>query len=182
MSIKRKLGMTIALTLTAASLAACSGGGNTTTAATTTAATTQGTTASQSAEATGYTFTYKGVTMGMNTDASVIDGLGDYKEKTETPSCAFEGNDNQYYYGSFYLCTGSDGDNEVITSIWFADDTVETDEGVCIGDSSEKVAEIYGEDGFNGTNAYVYDKDFCRLTFIISDGTVSDITYVYKNN
>ena len=128
----------------------------------------------------GYTFTYKGTTLYMGQDASVLEKLGDYKDYSETPSCAFEGNDKQYYYGSFYVCVGTLNGKELIDNIWFADDTVETDEGLCIGDSKDKVEELYGADGFNGINAYVYEKDGHKLTIIINSDEVSSIQYGYN--
>lgn len=135
---------------------------------------------SNSGTASGYVFTYKGVQIYAGEDASVIEQIGEYKDYSESASCAFEGMDKQYFFGSFYITTGTLSGNEFIANYWFVDDTVETDEGLCIGDSQDKVEQIYGADGFNGTNAYIYDKDDCELTIIIEDGSVSSIQYAYN--
>lgn len=137
--------------------------------------------APSSSGASGFVFTYKGVEIYAGEDASVIEELGEPKDYSESMSCAFEGMDKQYFYGSFYITTGTLKGHEFIANYWFVDDTVETDEGLCIGDSQDKVEQIYGADGFNGSNAYIYDKDDCELTIIIEGGTVSSIQYAYNN-
>ena len=130
-------------------------------------------------ENSSYTFTYKGKQIYIGQDASIIDSLGECKDYSESASCAFEGMDKQYFYGSFYVTTGTLDDREFVTAFWFVDDTVETDEGLCIGDSAEKVEELYGADGFNGTNAYIYDKGECELTIIMESDMVNSIQYAY---
>ena len=151
--------------------------------ASTTAKTQESTTESTSETVSGYTFTYKGVKIGIGQDASVIDQLGDYKSCVETKSCVFQGMDSQYSFGSFVITTGGDDSGTVVTGFWFSDDTVATDEGIAIGDSSEKVEAAYGADSFNGTNAYILEKDKCRLNIIMnSDGdSVKEISYTYLN-
>ncbi len=126
-----------------------------------------------------YYFTYKGTDIHTHAEAAdIIAALGEPKDKQESASCAFEENDIQYFYGSFYLTTGTLKGVDYITALWFADDTVETNEGLCIGDSKEKVEKIYGTDGFNGTNAYVNKKGDMELTIIIKDDAVSSIQYI----
>ncbi len=125
-----------------------------------------------------FVFNYKGTDLYIGEDAAVVEKLGEYKEKTETQSCAFEGKDTCYFYGSFYLTVGNPGDGkDVITAFWFTDDTVQTKEGLCIGDSKDKVEEIYGAEGFNNLNAYIYSKDICQLTIILENDAVSSIQY-----
>ena len=183
--MKNKFILLTAVCVCAFALAACGGSGSSD--STTTAAAGQTQTAgdqsapSDNGQASGYVFTYKGVQIYAGEDASVIDQLGEYKDYSESASCAFEGMDKQYFYGSFYVTTGTLKDQEFIANYWFVDDTVETDEGLCIGDSQDKVEEIYGADGYNGTNAYIYDKDNCELTIIIEDGMVSSIQYAYNS-
>ena len=183
--MKNRFILAAAVCLCVIALAAC-GGSNPkeTTNATSAAGGGEATTAAapnQSSSASGYVFTYKGVQIYAGEDASVIEELGEPKDYSESMSCAFEGMDKQYFYGSFYVTTGTLKGHEFIANYWFVDDTVETDEGLCIGDSQDKVEEIYGADGYNGTNAYIYDKDDCELTIIIEDGCVSSIQYAYNN-
>lgn len=135
-----------------------------------------------SSDEKGYTFTYNDVEIYIDEDAAaVIDGLGDYKDYSESATCAFEGMDKQYFYGSFYVTTGTLDAREFISGFWFVDDTVETDEGLCIGDDEDKVKQLYGEDGYNGSNAYIYTKGLCELTIIVEDGSVSSVLYSYKS-
>lgn len=103
--------------------------------------------------------------------------LGKEKEYTEAQSCAFEGLDKTFYYGSYYVSTYPDGDKDRVNMIWFADDTVETDEGISIGDSEEKVLEAYGQGQEAGAGGIVYVKGNTKLTFIIDNGSVADISY-----
>lgn len=144
------------------------------------------TSGSDSAEPIGYTFTYKGVKLYMDMDAEeAVEALKDYQkgEPNTTASCAFEGLDYEYFYGSFYMCTGTLNGRDLVDNILFMDDTISTDEGLSIGDSKEKVEELYGADGFNGINAYQYKEEPCWLTIIMdSTGeTVESIMYGYKN-
>ena len=57
------------------------------------------------------------------------------------------------------------------------DDTVKTEEGISIGDSKEKVEEVYGADSFNGVNAYQVSGGEMSLTIIMDNDKVSSIQY-----
>ena len=125
-----------------------------------------------------YTFVYNGVAISPHTDATpVVEALGEPKSYTEEASCAFEGLDKTYYYGSFYLATYPMDGKDYIYTIWFADDTVTTAEGIRIGSTQAQVEEVYGADAFNGTNAFEMTKGNSRLTVLITDGVVSGVRY-----
>ena len=125
-----------------------------------------------------YTFLYKGTEIAMKEDAApILEALGEAKSYTEAASCAFEGLDKTYYYGSFYLYTYPDGETDRVNMVVLCDDTLSTPEGLTIGDSKENVESIYGPDGFNGVNAYVYTRGDCTLTIIIDNDNVSSIQY-----
>lgn len=129
-------------------------------------------------EATGYVFYYNGVTIYAGQDMSEIeDALGDPVDYFEAESCAFQGMDKTYTYNSVIITTYPDGDKDYVYTIQLKDDTVETAEGVCIGDTTESVVSAYGESETDSDTALVYDKDNCELTFIMDEGVVSDITY-----
>ncbi len=126
----------------------------------------------------GFVFTHNGVDIVMNAPAAdVLAGLGTPKSQTEEPSCAFEGLDKTYYYGSFYLQTYPMEDADYIYCLWFVDDTITTAEGIYIGASEAQVKAAYGEDAFNGSNAYVITKGDSKLSVIIEGGVVTQITY-----
>lgn len=123
-------------------------------------------------------FIYNGVEIAPHADAApVIEALGEPKSYTEETSCAFEGLDKTYYYGSFYLATYPMDGKDSIYTIWFADDTVTTAEGIRIESPQSQVEEAYGADSFNGTNSYVITQGQSRLVILIAEGAVSGIRY-----
>lgn len=109
--------------------------------------------------------------------ADILEALGEPKTVTESPSCAFEGVDKTYYFGSFYLTTYPGKDGERVSGLWFADDAAATPEGIAIGSTREAVETAYGTDGFNGVNAYYLTKDNSKLTIILIDGVVGSVQY-----
>ena len=130
------------------------------------------------AEEENLTFVYHGVAISPHGDAApVIEALGDPKSYTEESSCAFEGLDKTYYYGAFYLTTYPMDGKDYVYTLWFADDTVMTAEGIRIGSTQTQVESAYGADVFNGTNAFELTKEKSRLTILVTDGLVSGIRY-----
>lgn len=126
----------------------------------------------------GYVFTFNGTDIAMHAEATdIITALGEPKTYTEEASCAFTGLDKTYFYGSFYVQTYPVGDKDYIYSVWFADDSVTTQEGVYVGMSQADVETKYGTEGFNGSNAYIMTKGESTLTVILKDGVVSSIQY-----
>ena len=125
-----------------------------------------------------FTFIYQGVAISPHGDAApVIEALGDPKSYTEESSCAFEGLDKTYYYGPFYLSTYPMDGKDYIYTLWFADDTVATEEGIRIGSNQADVESVYGAYSFNGTNAYALIKGNSKLMLLITEGEVSAIRY-----
>ena len=125
-----------------------------------------------------FTFIYQGVAISPHGDAApVIEALGEPKSYTEESSCAFEGLDKTYYYGPFYLATYPMDGKDYVYTLWFADDTVATEEGIRIGSNQADVESVYGADSFNGTNAYVLIKGNSKLMILITEGEVSAIRY-----
>lgn len=132
----------------------------------------------QSSQGSKLVFVYKDTEIAMKEDAApILETLGEAKSYTEAASCAFEGLDKTYYYGSFYLYTYPDGETDRVNMVVLCDDTVTTPEGLCIGDSKEKVESIYGAEGYNDVNAYIYTKKECTLTVIMDNDKVSSIQY-----
>ena len=129
----------------------------------------------------GYVFTYNGMDIAMHAEATdIIAALGEPKTYTEEASCAFTGLDKTYFYGSFYVQTYPVGDKDYIFGVWFADDSVSTQEGVYVGMPQADVEAKYGAESFNGSNAYIMNKGASTLTVIIKDGVVSSIQYDAK--
>lgn len=128
--------------------------------------------------ADGFVFTYNGIEIALHANAApIIEALGEPKSYTESASCAFEGLDKTYYYGSFYVDTYPVGEEDFVFGVWFADDSVATQEGVYIGASKAEVEAAYGEENFNGSNAYIVTKGDCTLTIILEDDVVTSVQY-----
>ena len=125
-----------------------------------------------------FSFTYNGTKITLGAEAApIIDALGEPRSYTEEPSCAFEGMDKTYYYGSFYISTYSLDGKDHIYNLWFADDGVATDEGIRIGSTQSQVEDACGKECFNGTTSFVLTKGQSRLVILIEEKTVSSVRY-----
>ncbi len=166
--MKKLLILLLALTMVA-SLAACGGD---------TPDDTKGTEPNSAAPAEGFMFNYKGTKITIHAEAApILAALGEAKSYTEQASCAFEGLDKTYYYGSFYLDTYPKGDKDYVYGFWFADDSVSTEEGIYIGATKAQVEKAYGAEAFNGSNAYNITKGDNILTIILENDVVTSIQY-----
>lgn len=126
----------------------------------------------------GYAFTYNGAVIEMDVDAApVIEQLGEPDSYFEAPSCAFEGIDKIYTYGSFELDTYPKEEKDYISSIIFKDDIITTTEGIGIGESVDKMEEVYGTDWTDEDGMAVYEKDGMKLCFIIEDESIISVEY-----
>ena len=125
-----------------------------------------------------FSFTYNGTKITLGAEAApIIDALGEPRSYTEEPSCAFEGMDKTYYYGSFYFSTYPLNGKDFVYSFWFADDSVATNDGIRIGTTKAQVEAICGADCFNGTNMYSQTLGNSKLTILMEEGMVSSIQY-----
>ena len=125
-----------------------------------------------------HSFTYKDAKIEMGAEANdVLAKLGDAKSVSEQRSCAFDGMDKTYYYGSLYVTTYPDQGKEFFYNAWFVDDSVTTEEGIYIGSPKADVDNAYGAEKYNGLNAYMIEKGNSKLTIIIKDDVVSSVTY-----
>lgn len=126
----------------------------------------------------GFAFTYHTVQITPGAEAeSILEALGEPKSYTEEPSCAFDGMDKTYYYGSFYLSTYSLDGKDYVYNLWFADDSVATEDSIRIGSTQAQVESICGVENFNGSNSFVITKGHSRLVILIDEGVVSSIRY-----
>ncbi len=125
-----------------------------------------------------FTFTYQGTAIAMHGSAeSIVAALGEPTSYTEEPSCAFDGMDKTYYYGSFYLQTYPLNGGDFVYSLWFMDDTISTPENIYIGATQAQVEAAYGTDCYNGSNAFIMTKGASTLTILMENGAVSSIIY-----
>lgn len=126
----------------------------------------------------GFTIIYNGCEIKLNSDAEpIIASLGEPKGYTEEASCAFDGLDKTYFYGSFYLSTYPRNGKDFVYSVWFVDDGVATEEGIRIGNPQTEVEKIWGTDCFRSSNTYTQVKNDSKMTIILTNGIVSSIQY-----
>lgn len=104
--------------------------------------------------------------------------LGEPKKYFESESCAYQGLDKVYNYGSVVINTFPEKGEDYILSIVLKDDSVSTPEGVSIGDSAERVSSVYGAPSSTAEGSSSYSKGGTTLSFIFEDGSVSAITYM----
>lgn len=122
-------------------------------------------------------FRYNGTEIAMGAEAApVLEALGEPKSCTEAPSCLFEGVDKTYYYDGFYLTTSPSPEGERIYNLWFADDSVETPEGIAIGDEAAEVEQAYDVETCG--EIYFYDQGDTRLNIVTEKGVVTSVQYI----
>lgn len=92
----------------------------------------------------------------------------------QVPSCAIEGMDNVYQYGSYEITAFSDGKSESVYSIFLMEPDVATPEGLALGDEMDKAASLYGQYKEEGT-AWVFTRQNTQLWVIGQDGVVISI-------
>lgn len=129
-------------------------------------------------EAKGYVFEYNGVKIGADMDAAaIIEALGEPKSYFEAASCAFQGLDKVYGYGSFEINTYELDGKDYVSSVLFKDDTVSTKEGISLFMTKEDMTKAYGSDYKDEQGMYVYEKDGMKLKFLFENDEITSIEY-----
>ena len=127
---------------------------------------------------TGYLFESKGVTIGIDMEAApILEALGEADSYFEAPSCAFEGMDKMYTYGSFEIDTYEQNGKDYISGILFKDDMVATPEGVSLFMTKADMIKAYGETYTEENGMLVYEKDSMKLKFLVEDDEITLIEY-----
>lgn len=135
-------------------------------------------TGGEKATGKGYVFQYNGVTVTMDEDmALVLEALGEPNSYYEAASCAFEGLDKTYTYGSFVIETYPQDEKDFVSAIVLKDDAVSTAENIYIGSSLEAVTKAYGTEYTEQGSMLVYYKDGMKLCFLIENDAVTSIQY-----
>ena len=113
----------------------------------------------------------------------LVTALGSDYSYYESPSCAYIGLDKCYVYQGFSIYTYPD-DNAVdhVLQIVLTDDTLSTPEGLTIGDASEKVVELYGNDYTESDGSFAYTREKTTLSIIIKNDKVISIQYNYNDS
>lgn len=124
----------------------------------------------------GYTFKIKNVEFVINEDPTEkIKQLKVGSETFDAKSCADKGRDKIYIYSGFTLNVNEDKTSR-LTSILLTDDSVETCEGLYIGQDKNRVREIYGEPKIN-KNEFIYKKGNMELSIIFKEDKIISIEY-----
>ena len=104
--------------------------------------------------------------------------LGEPTSYFESASCAIQGLDKDYTYGSILVRTEDDGTTERIVSLTILDDGAATSSGVTIGDSRDKVVSVYGTPKGETDTLLIYAaSEGAVAKFLLRDGAVTSITY-----
>lgn len=126
----------------------------------------------------GYYYTLKGVAVSANAPMEpIVAAVGEPTSYFESESCAFQGLDKVYTYGSVVISTYPEDGVDYVYTIVLKDDTVETEEGICIGSTKDEVVAAYGDATSENEAALSYQKDDSILAFIFDGDSVASITY-----
>lgn len=126
----------------------------------------------------GYLFEINGVKMSIDAEAEpVIEKLGDPADYFEAPSCAFEGIDKTYTYGSYVITTYQIDGTDYIGSIILKDDMVATREGVSLYMTKADMENAYGNEYEVKEKMFIYSKEGMNLNFIIDNNEITSIEY-----
>jgi len=129
-----------------------------------------------------FVFVFRDVAIEMNQNVTyVIDQLGEPTGEFEAPSCAFDGIDRVFAYGTaVQIYTYPLGGNDHIHTVAFFDDTVRTTEGrIRLYDTVQAVIDAYGDDYEYDTGMYTFTRGRTVLEFLTADGIVIGISYRY---
>ena len=126
----------------------------------------------------GYKFIYQGIEIKIDAKAAaIVEQLGEPLSYFEAPSCAFNGIDKMYTYSGFELDTYPDNDCDYVSAVLFKDDSIATPEGVSIGDTIEKMKQVYGEYSSEDQNLAIYPNGNMKLCFVLENGVITSIEY-----
>ena len=107
--------------------------------------------------------------------------LGEPTAYFEAASCAIQGLDKDYTYGSILVKTEDDGKTERIVGLTILDDGAATNMGATIGDSRDKVVGVHGTPSSESETALTYHAgDGVVAKFLLRDGVVTSIVYTVQ--
>jgi hypothetical protein len=118
------------------------------------------------------------ISMGQDAKAFIA-SLGAPKDRYSSPSCAFEGDDTVYDYGSYQITTFVTEGVEKFTGVYLIDKTVSTSEGIHIGSSLDEMVAAYGDKYVESYGSYTYSRNMTDLSFVVVDDVVTSISYLY---
>ena len=127
-----------------------------------------------------YSFQVENCTFSVGDDADrVIASLGKANHFSSAPSCAGVGTDELYVYNGFKITAHRDSERAEIIMIELTNDTLSTPEAVRIGDSAERLTDVYGK-GEDFSGGIEYSRANCILRFFLREGRIIGIRYLKK--
>lgn len=125
-------------------------------------------------------FEYKGVSMAPGDDFADIGAkLGNPDGYYEAASCAFDGKDKIYTFGSVQISVSPLNGKDIIYMITLLDDSLATPEGIYVGATKASVIEAYGAQGTDKGSSLTYNSGKTDLVFLIRDDCVTSVQYRY---
>lgn len=128
-------------------------------------------------------FKYNGISMTPG-DAfeGISDKLGEPDGYYEAASCAFDGKDKIYTYGSLQISVSPMDGVDTIYMITLLDDSLSTPEGIYVGTEKSAVLSAYGS-GYGSCvdkgSSLTYNSGKTNLVFLVRDNCVTSIQYRY---
>ena len=129
----------------------------------------------------GFVFEYRGSTINLNQNmADILANIGDPLNIHETPSCAFYGMDRIFMFPGVQFHTYPVDDNDFLQIISIWDDSITTYGGIRLGDSWDRVVELYGTNYIVEFQMRTFVLGNTTLSFFVEDGVVIEIAYGLK--
>lgn len=129
-----------------------------------------------------FTYTAGGTAIAISAESDpLIAALGEPVSTFEAPSCAFEGTSYTYTYNGFIIETYPDNGVNRVYAVTLVDNTVQTAEGIKVGDTLEAVHTVCGAPD-NSSNFFdMYTTEGAAVQFFCQngDGIVTSIVYTY---
>ena len=127
----------------------------------------------------GFGFTLEGVTLypGAALDVSQ---LPEPESVTQIPSCANQGTDNVYNFGTVEVTAFQTDAGEIIYSIYILDANTPTDLGLYLGDGQETVEGLYGTDYTTLDGQLVYAVGNSSLVILLDNDQVLSIDHRWE--
>jgi hypothetical protein len=129
----------------------------------------------------GYYFETNGLKIAMGDIASdFLVKTGIPVDQYSAPSCAFDGDDTVYDFGSYQITTYLSEGKEIFTGVYLLDDRFSTKEGIKIGSKLSDMLSTYGDDYQENYGAYTYSHGLTNLSFVVIDDVITSISYLHK--
>jgi hypothetical protein len=135
----------------------------------------------QSNDVEGYFYRINGLDIAMGQPAEdFLSKTGNPTDQYSAPSCAFDGDDTVYDFGSYQITTYMSNGKEIFTGVYLLDDRYSTSEGVKIGSTLSEMLSAYGDDYKVSFGAYTYSLGQTELSFVVIDDVITSIAYLLK--